>query len=819
MAMTQDQIDSLLDQMTTAEMASLLAGESFWRTAGIDRLGIPAIKVTDGPNGARGEAFSGGMRSASFPVAIALAATWDRALVREIGVALAEETKTKGAQVLLGPTVNMHRSPLNGRNFECYSEDPYLTAEVAVAYIEGVQSQGVAATIKHFIGNESEFERRTISSEIDERPLREIYLPPFEAAVQRAGVWAVMTAYNKLNGTFTSEHDWLLRDVLKGEWGFSGVVMSDWTATHSTAASVSAGLDLEMPGPGKFRGAKLVEAVESGAVSMAHMRDAASRMLVLLDRVGAFAQDLAKPEQAVDRPEHRALIRRAGAAGSVLLKNSGVLPLDPRKLRRVAVVGPNAAVAVTSGGGSARINAHYSVTPLEGIRAALGEDIEVVHALGCDNDRYIPKLTQPVSITFYNNLNFEGAPALTKSGPDSEFSWFGPVEPDVDPNAFSARLATEFTATETGPHELGLMSAGTSRLYIDGKLVVDCWTGWTKGQSYFGHGCAEQRTRIALEAGRTYRLTLDYAIADGITTTLKAVRFGLRPPSMQGSIAEAVALAETADCVIAVVGLNGDWETEAEDRLDMHLPAGQDALIAALASAHPNLVVVLQSGSPVTMPWINDVAAVLLPWYPGQEVGNAIADVLFGKADPGGRLPQSFPLALEHNPAYLNYPGEAGKVRYGEGVYIGYRYYEKVDRPVLFPFGHGLSYAQFSYDNMQVASGPIDGSYLVTLDVTNISDRDGHEVVQLYIGNSARQAQRPLKELKNFAKISLQPGEAGTVTMLINPRDLEQFDPATRTWQTPNGQIELSVGRSSAQIYGRLSLDLSNRIAPEATKP
>tara|TARA_R110002020_G_scaffold134252_9_gene299665 strand:+ start:204 stop:2639 length:2436 start_codon:yes stop_codon:yes gene_type:complete len=796
--MTQDQIDALLDQMTLGEMVSLLAGQSFWRTAAIERLGIPSIKVTDGPNGARGEAFAGGTRSASFPVAIALAATWNRELVREVGVALAQETRSKGASVLLGPTVNMHRSPLNGRNFECFSEDPLLTSAIAVAYIEGVQSQGIAATIKHLVGNESEFERRTISSDIDERSLREIYLPPFEAAVRQSDVWAVMTAYNRLNGTFTSEHEWLLRDVLKGEWGFSGVVMSDWTATHSTAASVSAGLDLEMPGPGKFRGDRLVEAAQSGAVSIDDLREAAGRMLALIDRVGAFEHPLATGEEAIDRPEHRALIRRAGAEAAVLLKNDGVLPLDPRALRKVAVIGPNANVAVTSGGGSARINAHYSITPVEGIRAALGPDVELVYELGCDNDRYIPKLNQPIDIAFYNNLDMSGPPALRKEGAESEFSWFGPVEPEVDQSAFSARLSTSFTATETGPHEFGLMSAGTSRLMLEGALLIDCWSNWTRGHSYFGHGCAEQRAMMHLTAGTTYRLEIDYACAQGITTTLKAVRFGVRLPSGQGAIARAVAAAGDADAVIAVMGLNGDWETEAEDRLDMHLAGEQNALIAALAAANPNLVVVLQTGSPVTMPWIDLVPAVLQAWYPGQEVGNAIADVVFGRVDPGGRLPQTFPLALEHNPAFLNYPGEGGRVRYGEGIYIGYRFYEKTDRNVLFPFGHGLSYASFTYGEPEVLRGP--DAISVRLTVTNVSHRAGQDVVQLYLQDRGEMQMRPVKELKAFAKVALGPGESAEISLDLSERDFCIFDVETRAWKHGTGAFHAHIGRSSQNI-------------------
>ncbi|HEX5691116.1 MAG TPA: glycoside hydrolase family 3 protein, partial [Roseiflexaceae bacterium] len=362
------QIDELLRQMTLDEKVELLAGPTFWTTAPIKRLGIPAIKVSDGPNGARGGgSLVGGVKAASFPVAISLASTWNTALVEQIGQALGEEALSKGARVLLAPTVNIHRSTLNGRNFECYSEDPFLSARLGVAYIQGLQSRGVSATIKHFAGNESEFQRNTINSAIGERALREIYLPPFEAAVKEAGTWAVMCAYNRLNGTFASEHPWLLTELLRGEWGYDGIVMSDWFATHSTSIAINAGLDLEMPGPSKFRGERLLDALRSGKTSEGTVDESVRRMLRLIARVGAFENPEIPAEQAIDRPEHRALIRQAGAEGIVLLKNNGALPLDKQRVHKLAIVGPNARTAQIMGGGSAQLNAHYRVTPYDGI--------------------------------------------------------------------------------------------------------------------------------------------------------------------------------------------------------------------------------------------------------------------------------------------------------------------------------------------------------------------------------------------------------------------------------------------------------------------
>ncbi|HXV43640.1 MAG TPA: glycoside hydrolase family 3 protein, partial [Anaerolineae bacterium] len=391
-------LDALLQAMTLEEQVSLLAGASFWLTVPVERLGIPAIKVSDGPNGARGGgSLVGGVPAACFPVGISLASTWNIGLVEQIGQALGEEAQSKGARVLLGPTVNIHRSTLNGRNFECYAEDPFLSAQMVVAYITGLQSRGVAATVKHYVGNESEFQRMTISSEIDERSLREIYLPPFEAAVKEAQVWAVMSGYNKVNGTYAGDHPKLLRGVLKDEWGFDGVVMSDWFAAHSVT-SVEAGLDLEMPGPARERGAKLVQAVQSGQASAEAVQESARRVLRLIARVGAFDDPAIPDEQALDRPEHRALIRRAGAEGIVLLKNKGVLPLDKNALTTLAVIGPNAKTAQIMGGGSAQVNAHYRVSPYEGIVAQIGESVEIGYELGCTNHKFLPLLSgQPIA--------------------------------------------------------------------------------------------------------------------------------------------------------------------------------------------------------------------------------------------------------------------------------------------------------------------------------------------------------------------------------------------------------------------------------------
>jgi beta-glucosidase len=815
-------VEALLEALTLEEQVALLAGADFWTTVPVERLDIPAIKVTDGPNGARGGgALVGGVRAASFPVGIALAATWNTALVEQAGRALAEEAQSKGARVLLAPTVNIHRSTLNGRNFECYSEDPYLSARMAVAYIRGVQSERVGATVKHYVGNESEFERMTISSEIDERALREIYLPPFEAAVKDAGVWAVMAAYNKVNGTYACEHPWLLTDILKREWGFDGVVMSDWFATHSTAAAQNAGLDLEMPGPARYRGEQLLQAVRSGEVGPASVKDSARRVLRLIARVGALDDPTIPQERAIDRPEHRALIRRAGAEGIVLLKNDGVLPLDKRALDALALIGPNARTAQIMGGGSAQVNAHYRVTPFEGIAAQAGESVEVAHAVGCANHKLLPLLEgeriaaadgRPgLAVEYFNGPNLSGAVVFRAHVPSAEIMWFSEVAPGVDPASFSARFTTQFTPSESGEHQFGLVSAGLSRLLVDGRLAVDNWDSWRPGDNYFGAGSAEVIGAAELQAGQTYRLTIEYASPTAGALGMRAVRAGMYRPRGDEAIARAVELAAASDTAVLFVGLNGEWDTEGSDRPHMDLVGRQNELIERVAAANPRTVVVLQTGGPVTMPWLGKVAAVIQAWYPGQECGNAIADVLFGEVNPSGKLPQTFPARLEDNPAYINYPGENGRVRYGEGIFVGYRYYEKKLVEPLFPFGFGLSYTSFAYDNLRLSAGAIGPNQRlsISVDVTNSGERAGQEIVQLYVHDAEATLARPEKELKGFAKVELAPGETKTVTLALDKQALAYWDDARHAWVAEAGEFVALVGGSSRDIRARASFRLT----------
>ncbi len=805
--MTQRPIDDLLDALTLEEQVALLAGASAWTTTPVPRVGVPAIKVTDGPNGARGAGgLVGGVPAACFPVGIALAATWDVALVREVGGALAEETRTKGARVLLAPTVNIHRSPLAGRTFECYAEDPHLTSRMAVAAIGGLQEQGIAATVKHFVGNESEFERMSLSSEIDERSLREIYLPPFEAAVTEARVWAIMSAYNKLNGTYAGEHPRLLTTIAREEWGFDGLMMSDWFGTYSTAAAVEAGQDLEMPGPTRWRGPALVAAVRAGEVAPDAVRRSAARLLRLLERVGALRDPAIPDERAVDRPEHRALIRRAGAAGIVLLKNDrALLPLDAGRLRSVAVIGPNAAVARIMGGGSARVNAHHRVSPLEGIRARAGDGVRVLHEVGCSNERLVPLLPGPVDIAYFGTPDLSGPELASEQDQAGERLWAGDLPEGLDPMRFSARLVARLTPDEDGEHRFGLASAGRSRLFVDGSLLIDAWEGWRPGDTYFGQGSDERRATLALQAGRSYELRVEFGADAPVALPIRAVRVGVTKPLGDDALARAAAAAAGADVALVCVGLNDEWDSEGVDRPHMDLPGRQNELVERVVAANPNTVVVLQSGSPVTMPWLPRVPALLQAWYPGQECGDAIADVLFGDVNPSGRLPLTFPARLEDNPTFLAYPGENGRVRYAEGLFVGYRYYDAKRVTPLFPFGFGLSYTRFEYgeavaDRERLAPGD---AVTVRLDVTNGGDRAGAEVVQVYVRDPRSTLQRPPKELKGFVKLFLEPGETRTVRVALDMRALAFFDDARAAWVAEAGDFEVLVGASATDIRTR----------------
>ena len=814
--MAGNSIESIVEEMTLAERVSLLSGEDFWSLPAIGRLGIGKLRVTDGPNGARGGgSLIGGVKSASFPVGIALGATWNPNLVREIGGALAEETKSKGAHVLLGPTINIHRSVTNGRNFECYSEDPVLTAELAVAYVEGLQAGGVAATPKHFVGNESEIQRTTMSSEIGELALREVYLPPFEAVVRRGGAWALMSSYNKLNGTYTAENRWLLTQVLRDEWGFDGVVMSDWFGSRSMAPTVEAGLDLEMPGPARDRGAKLVAAVEAGEIDEGLVRRSVLRVLRLMERTGALRETEPRPERADDRPAHRALIRRAGAEGAVLLKNDGVLPLERAGAGQIAVIGPNAKVAQIMGGGSAQLNPHYRVSPWEGLAAAVGE-ARLRYAPGCTNHRFEPLLGGGFKVAFFASRDLSGPVVHESEMEEAEAFWIGAVGGGkVDPSHYSARLTGRYVPEKGGTHRVGVFSAGLARVFVDGTLVADAWGDWTPGRTFFEEGCDEVVGTVELEAGRAHEVAIEFASRPARNLGFAAFRVGIGRPLGDDDIAAAVDAARGAEVALIFVGRSGEWDTEGSDLLDITLPGRQDELVAAVAAVNPKTVVVLQTGGPVEMPWLGAVAAVLEAWYPGQEAGNAIADVLFGEAEPGGRLPQNFPVRWADNPTATDdpevYPGRDGKVRYAEALFVGYRHYDRAGIAPLFPFGHGLGYSRFEIAGFaaDAADFAATGRVKLRVGLRNSGERAGSTVLQVYVHRrDGAGEERPERMLKAFAKVALPAGSGRDVALELEARDFAVYDLGDAAWRVAAGDYEVSVGFSAGDIVARARVRL-----------
>ncbi|MBS1304263.1 glycoside hydrolase family 3 C-terminal domain-containing protein [Loktanella sp. SALINAS62] len=803
-----DAIDDLLDKMTLAEQVQLLSGADFWSVAGPDRLGLGTLRVTDGPNGARGGgSLIGGVTAAAFPVGIALGATWDPDLAHDIGTALAAEVKSKGAHMLLAPTVNLHRSVTNGRNFECYSEDPELTAALAVGYIRGLQSQGIGATIKHFAGNESEIERTTIDSRVDERSLRELYLRPFEDAVKKAGTWGIMSSYNKLNGTYTAENHWLLTKVLRDDWGYDGIVMSDWFGSRSTAPTIDAGLDLEMPGPTRDRGDKVVQAVQDGTVAAETVRRAARNMLRLMDRAGALHDRRDHVETADDRAATRALIRRAGAAGTVMLKNDGLLPLAQGGT--VAVIGPNAKVARIMGGGSAQLNPHYSVSPYDALADRLGAD--ALHfAPGCTNHRWEPLMTGRFDVAYRPKDQPDAAPVHTDTMMGSEAFIIPPIgDGTLDPTQAHVTLTGHFTPDDTGLHRVGIAATGPCAVFIDDKLVTDGRT-WQKGRTFFEEGCDEVVGDITLTAGQTYSVRIEVTARTGDNLQFTAFRAGIGKPLGDDAIAAAAQVAARADTAVVFVGRSGEWDTEGSDLQDITLPGRQDALVAAVIAANPRTVVVLQTGGPVEMPWASDAPAILQAWYPGQEAGHAITDVLFGDVDPGGRLPQTFPARWADNPTQSQdpevYPGLDGKVRYEEGLMIGYRHYDRQGIVPLFPFGHGLSYTTFALSDLS-ATVTDDGAS-VSVSVTNTGDRAGTTVVQIYVSEDAPQVPRPDKELEGFAKLSLDAGEQRRVTIPLDHRAFAYWDQDGTQWRIDAGQFTIHAGQSATDLTDAVAITL-----------
>ena len=604
-------IDQIINDLTLEEKVSLLSGFNSWYTNKIDRKSIPSIKMSDGPNGVRGDSNSG-KSSACFPCAISISSSWDLDQVKKIGIALGEEAQAKDVDVLLGPTINIHRHPLGGRHFESFSEDPFLTGKIAASYVQGVQSQNVAACLKHFVGNDTEFNRHSISSNIDEQTLREIYLLPFEIGVKEGNARVVMSAYNKLNNIFCSSHQELLIEILKKEWGFDGYVVSDWGAALETEENANGGLDLEMPGPGNVWGNALIDAIKNKRVSEDLIDDKVKRILSIAEFSKRFNQPEIKNEEAINNPEHRKLLRKAAADGMVLLKNEGMLPLK-KDIKKLAIIGPNAKEAQIIGGGSASLRPHYQVHPLEAIQAKIGAKTEILYSKGCHTHKYLPKINEKLMkssegflVEYFDGESFDKNLLFQENLIGSKFWVFEGFAKQIiakeERPKTSVKFSCEYAPDISGPHEFEIFGIGQCRMFIDNKELIDNWNNIEPGEAFFTFGSASKKGIANFKKGETYKIVIEYYFQGNFP----AVYIGCQPPDEVDLFSEAIDIASEADQVILIVGTNSDWETEGNDRADFNLPANQNTLIEAVLNANENTALVINTGSPVNIPLLDN---------------------------------------------------------------------------------------------------------------------------------------------------------------------------------------------------------------------
>jgi beta-glucosidase len=800
-AATPDDADKralgILKKMTLDEKLDYLGGINGFYIRGIERLGLPEFKMADGPIGVRNFG-----PSAAYAAGIALAASWDQDLANQVGAMIGKDARARGVHFLLGPGVNIYRTPLCGRNFEYFGEDPFLAARMAVGYIKGVQAQGVTATVKHFMGNNSELNRHHTSSDMDTRTMREIYLPTFEAAVREAKVGAIMNSYNLVNGVHMTQNDWLNNQVAKKEWGFDGILMSDWDATYDAVAAANGGLDLEMPS-GKFMNrTNLDAAIKEGKVAVATIDDKVLRILRTAIRFGWLDREQTDHAWPLFAEEGRMLALETAKASMVLLKNQdGLLPLDKGKVKSVALIGPDAYPAVPVGGGSAQVRPFVAVSYLEGLSSYLAGGANLTWSRGLvplgeifESNAFVTAAAggKPGLVgEYFTNQDLEGAPVATRTEERLNFwSESGAQWPAGLGREFSARWNGVFVPTSSGDHRFSISSYGLDvyRLFIDGKKVID----------RAGQPQPIQHATLKLHAGKTYAIRLEYVHFD------HHARIGMGVRKVADLVApEAKLLAARADVAVVLAGFDPSNEGEGQDRT-FQLPAGQDELIAMVRNANKNTIVVVTAGGSVDMSrWVDGTHAIVQAWYPGQEGGRALAQLLFGDFSPSGKLPVTFERRLEDGATFGSYlPDKDGKIAYREGVFLGYRHFDKAGTKPLFPFGHGLSYTKFKYGNLAVSPAAMaaDGVVTVAFDVTNQGRREGAEVAQIYVGDRQKAVSRPPKELKGFAKVKLAPGQTKRVQVVLDRRAFSYYDEKAKAWKAAPGDFDILVGSSSQQI-------------------
>jgi beta-glucosidase len=816
------ELDTRLASLSLDQKVRLLTGADIWGLHDEPAIGLRRVVASDGPVGVRGERWDERDPSVNVPSPTALAAAWDAGRAERIGRLLAAEARRKGVDVLLAPTVNLHRTPYGGRHFECYSEDPYLSAVVGAAYIRGVQAGGVAATVKHFVANDSETDRFTVDVDVDARTLREVYLQPFEAAVE-AGVWAVMAAYNAVDGVTMTESP-MLRDILKAEWGFDGVVVSDWYAGRSLAAAGDGLLDLVMPGPQGPWGDGLVAAVRRGDVAEDAVDEHVRRLLRLAARVGALSgvpAATSPPAETWPSATVASELRAVAADGIVLAAHDGTtLPLRSGELRRVAVIGPGATALRTLGGGSATVFPPSTSTVVQGLRDLVGDAVDVVTATGGRVSDRLPiapadRLSHPesgrpgIDVRFYAD---DDTPLGGQHRLAASMFWWGPIEDGlVAGDAARVELRTRLAVPDTGRYVLGASGLGHLVLTVDGDPVLDTHTSLPPGTDLAAAvarppqaGAEVDLPAGAVDIALTYRPARGIALG-GSAPDIMTVQLNLAPVVDDAAeLARAVDLARGADCAVVVVGTTEEVESEGFDRDSLRLPGRQDELVRAVAAVNTRTVVVVNSGAPVLLPWVDGVAAVLLAWFPGQEGGNALADILLGHVEPGGRLPVTWPADEDGLPSVA--PRD-GRLSYPEGIFVVHRAYDRTGRRPLFPFGHGLGYTTWEYVAASTPSLLAAGDDVpVTVTVRNAGRRAGRDVVQVYASRPDSAVERPVRWLAGFGAVEAGPGESATIEITLPARAFRHWTPDG--WTIEPGTFHLSVGRSSAELPLNLSLSL-----------
>ena len=832
-------IEAALGALSLDDKCRLVAGETNWRTRAYPDAGIPQLKMSDGPTGIRGEGFGGdGTPGVAVPAGITLGASWDPGLLAQIGDLLGKEARRKRAHVVLGPTVNLHRTPVGGRTFECYSEDPELSGALAASYVRAVQAHQVAVTVKHFVCNDTEIDRMTVNVNVDERPLRELYLRPFERAVREGGAWGIMTAYNRLAGEFAAENRRLLTDILRGEWGFDGYVVSDWFGVHEPVGAANAGLTLEMPAPVKVYGSRLADAVGRGEVTEETVDGLVRDLLTVMNRTRADEWSCDEREASVDDPEERALTRRAAVAGTVLLRNKSVralgrpvLPLRPEQLASVAVIGPNAIIDRSMGGGSASLTPFAHRTVFDALTDRLGEqssDVTMTYQPGVRIDRLTPvargtQLRTPngepgIKLEYVNGTDWDAPTVVEATSTSSILRFFGTTPDEVDPAAFGVRVVGSFVPEVDGPHVVGVVSTGpivmtaTSQGADPVTVVDDPDMLIPRTREFFGYGSEESTAVVDAVAGVPIELSAKWKTAAG--NGFAALRIGVRTPDPDDLFEQAVAAAAAADAAVVVVGTNDEWETEGFDRDVMDLPGEQNELVEAVVAANPNTVVVINAGSPVTMDWAGDdhaapAPAVVTSFFAGQEQAEALVDVLFGRADPGGRLPITYPKRLEHHAAYGNHEpvrsgNEPPQQHYEEGLFIGHRHFERAGLEPRFWLGHGLSYGPAQWGHPSASATTVSADSLATtpirvdVPVVATGDRATTAVVQGYIAPVDPPVERPARELKAWAKLEVEAGEAATAVLELGADAFHHWDDAAGAWTVASGEYDLVIARSSS---------------------